>query len=98
MTCAELCNWMREGKPRGEFRKAFATMACDAVLAGKVVIPAGTPVKVVMASRFGDVGVTTDLSADSGYCYRTNCVEGCDVLTGKTIQAREELKDIKPIR
>lgn len=29
--------------------------------------PKGTAVKIVMVSRFGDVGITTDLSADNGY-------------------------------
>ena len=30
-------------------------------------IPAGTTVKIVMASRFGDLGITRDLDADYGY-------------------------------
>lgn len=29
--------------------------------------PAGTAVKIVMVSRFGDVGITTDLTAEHGY-------------------------------
>lgn len=32
-----------------------------------VVWPAGTTVKIVMVSRFGDVGITDDLSAEYGY-------------------------------
>lgn len=31
---------------------------------------AGTVVKIVMVSRLGDVGITTDLSADTGYSAR----------------------------
>ena len=34
------------------------------------VIPAGTTVRIVMASRFGDVGITDDLSAETGYHLR----------------------------
>lgn len=34
------------------------------------VIKAGTKVKVVMVSRFGDCGITTDLAAKSGYTTR----------------------------
>ena len=30
-------------------------------------IPAGTKVKIVMVSRFGDVGITDDLDAENGY-------------------------------
>lgn len=29
--------------------------------------PAGTRVKIVMVSRFGDVGITTKLDAETGY-------------------------------
>lgn len=36
--------------------------ACD-----EYTIPAGTRVKIVMFSRFGDVGITTKLDADHGY-------------------------------
>ena len=32
-----------------------------------VTAPAGTPVKIVMVSRLGDVGITTDLTAENGY-------------------------------
>jgi hypothetical protein len=31
------------------------------------IAPAGTVVKIVMVSRFGDVGITTDLTAEHGY-------------------------------
>lgn len=31
------------------------------------IVPAGTPVKIVMVSRLGDVGITTNLDADRGY-------------------------------
>lgn len=36
-------------------------------IAREYIIPAGTPVKVVMVSRFGDCGITTDLKAENGY-------------------------------
>jgi hypothetical protein len=35
----------------------------------------GSRVKVVMASRMGDVGLTPHLDADRGYCVRVDCVE-----------------------
>lgn len=38
----------------------------------EVSMPKGTRVKVVMCSRFGDVGITPDLSADYGYIARIN--------------------------
>lgn len=40
-------------------------------------VPAGTTVKIVMVSRFGDVGITEDLSAEHGYEARV----GFDLLT-----------------
>lgn len=33
-------------------------------------VPAGTTVKIVMVSRLGDVGITTDLESDRGYSAR----------------------------
>lgn len=36
----------------------------------KYTITAGTRVKIVMASRFGDVGITDDLMAEHGYVAR----------------------------
>lgn len=33
-------------------------------------IPAGTKVKIVMVSRFGDIGITDDLTAEYGYSAR----------------------------
>lgn len=41
----------------------------------KFTIPAGTRVRVVMASRFGDVGITTDLDAARGYSTRVSVSE-----------------------
>lgn len=38
-------------------------------------IPAGTIVKVVMVSRFGDCGITTDLKAENGYTARVEISE-----------------------
>lgn len=37
-----------------------------------VNIPAGTMVKIVMASRFGDVGITEKLDAEYGYGARVS--------------------------
>lgn len=36
----------------------------------EVPMPKGTRVKVVMVSRFGDCGITTDLEAENGYISR----------------------------
>ena len=38
-------------------------------------IPEGTTVKIVMWSRFGDVGITDDLEADFGYGARVSLSE-----------------------
>lgn len=78
MSETELWETMMDGKTHGTFPfpQAFATLTRDAVLEGKVVYPAGTRVRVVMASRFGDVGITDDLKATSGYHYRTTCIHG----------------------
>ena len=34
------------------------------------LFPEGKTVKVVMASRFGDLGITDNLNAQNGYCVR----------------------------
>lgn len=44
----------------------------------RVEIPAGSMVKVVMVSRFGDVGITEDLSAERGYGARVSLDALCD--------------------
>ena len=36
----------------------------------------GTRIKVVMASRMGDVGITPNLDAHNGYVVRINCIDG----------------------
>lgn len=38
----------------------------------KVMCPAGTRVKIVMVSRFGDVGITENLDAENGYGARVS--------------------------
>ena len=38
-------------------------------------LPVGTRVKIVMASRMGDVGITDDLSAEHGYHLRIDISE-----------------------
>lgn len=90
-------------------RRAFATLARDTVFAKwrghdkpekRVTIPAGTRVKVNMASRLGDVGITDDLGANTGYCYRVTCIEGeWDLGNGKVIPLKPEglLLNIEPI-
>ena len=35
-------------------------------------LPVGTKIKIVMVSRFGDVGITTDFNADTGYVARVS--------------------------
>jgi hypothetical protein len=35
-------------------------------------LPVGTRVKIVMASRFDDVGITDDLTAENGYHLRVS--------------------------
>lgn len=47
----------------------FATVKIDRARASKT-IPSGTRVRVVMASRFGDVGITSNLKAKHGYDMR----------------------------
>ena len=37
-----------------------------------VHVPAGTTLKIVMVSRFGDCGLTDDLDADTGYSLRVD--------------------------
>jgi|688.fasta_scaffold2758658_1 hypothetical protein len=44
----------------------------------KVMCPAGTRVKIVMVSRFGDVGITEDLTKETGYGARVPLEDLCD--------------------
>lgn len=94
MTEKELWEWMMDGNyPKGwpevrrEHRAAIATLSKDIVMKKwqghgendlHVPMKKGDKVKVVMASRFGDVGITDDLSAENGYHYRTTCVREDD--------------------
>ena len=90
-----------------EHRTATATLSRDIEVTKhdtlrrtekKEIWKAGKRVKVVMASRFGDVGITDDLTAEYGYHYRTPCVE--DTLEGPMgsfpIKPAGLLLDIKP--
>lgn len=56
-----------------------------------VLVPAGTTVRIVMVSRFGDVGITTRLDTPYGYGLRTPPEDGllknCRLTRGT---AREE--------
>lgn len=44
----------------------------------KIACEAGTRVKIVMVSRFGDVGITEDLNADVGYGARVALTDLCN--------------------
>ena len=45
----------------------------------EVPLSAGTRVKIVMVSRFGDVGITHDLAAENGYHARVSLDSLCDL-------------------
>ena len=87
-TESELWEWMMEGNYPGfkagspnillctEHRTAIATLTRDIDLGtgfGSKRMKAGDKVKVVMASKYGDVGITSDLEAKTGYLHRTQC-------------------------
>ena len=55
--------------------RAHATVTKDIHLEGKKVISKGDRVNVVMASTFGDVGITKRPGATSGYEARVQCVD-----------------------
>lgn len=44
----------------------------------EVPLPAGHRVKIVMVSRFGDVGITEDLEAENGYAARVLLDDLCN--------------------
>lgn len=44
----------------------------------KIMCDAGTRVRIVMVSRFGDVGVTEDLTRENGYGARLPLDDLCD--------------------
>ena len=50
----------------------FATLKKD-VDAVSRIIPAGTRVRIWMVSRFGDVGITDNLTSAIGYDARVDC-------------------------
>lgn len=43
-----------------------------------IPLDAGARVKIVMVSRFGDVGITNDLTAETGYHARVELDSLCD--------------------
>lgn len=108
MTEAELWKAMMDGKGIGKLQpQAFAVLTKPIVMRkwrghgakpefNEVPLPAGTKVRVVMASRFGDVGITDDLTATSGYHYRTTCVES--EFAGRKLQPAGLLTDIEMIK
>jgi len=89
-------------------RRAFATLSRDITMTKwqghyksklTVKVAAGTRVKVVMASRLCDVGITDDLTAHNGYHYRVHCVESEWEVGGNTVPMHPEglLLDIEPV-
>lgn len=56
-------------------------------------VPAGTRVKIVMVSRFGDVGITTDLAAETGYGARVALAELEPVPGASPLQERASKLD-----
>ncbi len=82
MTESELWEWMMKGNyPNGGFqffehRTATAVLKRDIKFNDGTMCPAGTKVKIIMASRFGDVGLTDDLTVENGYKYRTQAIHG----------------------
>lgn len=48
------------------------------------MVPAGTKVKIVMVSRFGDVGITDNLAAEYGYSARISLDDMEPVATPST--------------
>lgn len=78
-------------------RQAWATTSKPVVLRDfhkntETVAPAGTRVRVVMASSDGDVGITDDLEDSQGYKARVVCVP-----TERVPNPRPILKDIEYI-
>ena len=76
-----------------QFLRAHATLTEPLVLREGTTLAAGTRVAVVMASRFGDVGITDDLDAEHGYSRRIQCVPGFGFTEGNEI--KELLTDIE---
>jgi hypothetical protein len=77
MNETELWNWIMDGKSLYERRTATATLTKDLYCPAfecfqEINWPKGTKVKITMASRFGDVGLSDDLTATS-YKVRVQC-------------------------
>lgn len=70
----ELWNWMRDDLNSQEFRHATAILKRDIRVLNSGIWPKGTKVKVIMASKFGDIGITKDLNTDFNYSYRSQAV------------------------
>lgn len=57
----------------------YATTLSDVTtMDDDVVIPKGTRVRIVMLSRFGDIGITTNLAATRGYETRVSLISLTD--------------------
>lgn len=61
---------MAKGIPEPEL---YATLTTATSCRDDEFLPKGTRVRVVMASRFGDVGITSDLTKTHGYQARVAC-------------------------
>lgn len=86
-TC--LRNFLRFQRSPATFKCENAhleTMLFARTTAGVINLAEGTPVRVVMASRLGDVGITTDLERKHGYQIRVAVA----YLTDFTSDAPEE--------
>ncbi len=99
MTQEELWNWMMEGNyPEGwpktpsRNRVGTATLKVDVMMykweghgkpESRYLVKAGSKVKINMASRMGDVGITDDLAAPNGYNLRIQCVPAESEILGQ---------------
>lgn len=61
-----MSHWMRQSDDKGN------------PMFHEVPLEAGHRVKIVMVSRFGDVGITEDLEAENGYAARVALDDLCD--------------------
>lgn len=109
MNVTELWEWMMKGNYPDDFKAPREHRTATAILKRKVKTtkpcphdkgeitvtwPEGMKVKAVMASRFGDIGLTDDLTAEYGYYYRFPAVDG--EVHGEEVKADDLLDSITP--
>ncbi len=83
---------MQRGR-KSVYWQAFAKLKEDVTfrgLKGTYTVREGTEVRVVMASRFGDLGITDDLTADRGYKARVP-VENDVLMITSTFDATDKM-------